>query len=1090
MEATEPLPASSRPAPPDNVFQCHQALIGQARLRLGLNGCKLNYAYGLCRAPSEEGIYKLFECMKENLRRMENPIRVAIDPARLKNLEAIQANKVVTSRWSTSLEAELSPDDSDPIDVMAGQLRLIVLRKLCSMGPFTLEKDGWWWCEFYSAPILANPNMAHILQILCTNSENFHVEMGDMDKWSHAMYLMERKEAATDEHTRRELDRLVVDEIGASSSMNRLFQVAHLRPFIHNYVRVYDSHVSWKSLLEIMRSDLAAYHLHHMDRFTTTFLPLLEAELWLAPGRQGKKRNSKQRPSCLKEALGSSFKEASLAAYECMLRGGGVEDQQKALRDALMQSKKLGVEDYPPAFWEAVDSILDGKGMIYTLPVAVREQERLAGWNVLLYLVGILYEPLYRVCCPGRCTANRPEVEDVLTKLMGPSLIQAEQRAKATTRVNRDIFGEIRWDEEGKTLRSAFFKSEDRAFKDAAHSFRRDRVECAFKARQKDTMRDSSKLGRSDVAQRILSMYPAAAQSCQAPPSMEGHNSGRNLQNFLREIHFFVSSTLPILCTLFEHSQEWRVWLESIHQLHARGDNSFLASKWWPFISDIDAFHETYTKDDIWWGEHGWQTYMEASDDAERPGMYEEEGEGDGQEEKHSVDGDEPAQELASTSLPIPLVGSCSEFIMTARTPIFDLVSISEKMGIVRDPKGLCVELFETLMKYTTLHDTSNVGNFGHHKTLDGAATSTTHPLSSDTIYEQLVQGPNPGVFSESAKHSLVPSLSPCLTTSLKETSTAPIAAGGGVPGPVTTSVPSSQSSPTPRDPEVTPENPKPVIPNTLGISNGRVQAKGGQASHQDLTPTHDPSVSRQATTVHPSSSVWPSPPTLSASHTAEAIRSAAPMPLSTANTEGDASVWPGMSLGGFKGSGSPECQSEGIHDDGAAQPLAASRDSCYRSPSPYLSSGEQGSPPKQSQPKISFRRDDGDWSANMVIKRHRDRDEPAQEPRKKRKVLPRKKGGKGGAWNKRPAEDYAEYDSEKESRPSTSLVNGKGREDLKRSFKEKEREGSKKPSKGKEREDSKKPFNGSSHSGSSGKQQDVSATSDDDSGPAYVLCN
>lgn len=145
-----PLGATAEAGHPDNILQCHRALIGKARFRLQ-DGRKLNYAYGLNRSPSEEGVNRLVELMRADLRRVENPIRIAIDPARLRNLEAIEANKALTEKWDTSVVVELAEDDKDAIDIMAGQLRLMSILKLCSMGPLTLEQDGWWWAEFYNS---------------------------------------------------------------------------------------------------------------------------------------------------------------------------------------------------------------------------------------------------------------------------------------------------------------------------------------------------------------------------------------------------------------------------------------------------------------------------------------------------------------------------------------------------------------------------------------------------------------------------------------------------------------------------------------------------------------------------------------------------------------------------------------------------------------------------------------------------------------------------------------------------------------------------------------------------------------------------
>lgn len=250
--------------------------------------------------------------------------------------------------------------------------------------------------------------MAHVLQILCTNSAPLRVEMTVRDKWNHAMHLMEKKEAATDAHTKRELDRLAVDELGPTSQVNRLFQMVRVRPFVHRYQQANAGSMAWKSLLEIMRSDLAPvrkhlsrrlarltlsrprcqqYHLHHMDRFATAFHPLLDPSAWGTPGNKGKKRKAKQRPRGLKRVLGSGFKDAAFAAYKCMLEGGDAQTQRALFRDTLMQSKDYDGENYPQAFWDAVDWVLDGKGMVYTISIALKEQKRLAGWSVLLYFV-------------------------------------------------------------------------------------------------------------------------------------------------------------------------------------------------------------------------------------------------------------------------------------------------------------------------------------------------------------------------------------------------------------------------------------------------------------------------------------------------------------------------------------------------------------------------------------------------------------------------------------------------------------------------------------------------------------------------------
>lgn len=379
----------------------------------------------------------------------------------------------------------------------------------------------------------------------------------------------------------------------------------------------------------------------------------------------------------------------------------------------------------------------------------------------------------------------------------------------AATRANEAIFGEVRWDQDDRLLRTDFFKKEERAFRQAADIFLGDGVEVGFKALQRGLVEDGGPLAQSDMAQHLFAMYPAAVESCQDPPSLQGHNAGRNLHNFLQEMHFFASSTLPILHTLFAHSREWRQWLESIHRLHACDEKSPLASKWWPFLSGIDAFHDTYTKSDTWWDEHGWPADMAAVGAGEPEGQQESRKSGssdaeeadapahgsqsvaDEQSTAHRADrapvtmtrdiirseagsdsGDtipednpcpdqvafptdphadtqrdappgpsnstpssnldetcaqasQPApslglpasqhgaghtspatwsfsgqkaslsQESGSTTRPMSLIGTWSDFVTNIKTPVSDLVSLSTKMGRVKDPQGLYAELFE-----------------------------------------------------------------------------------------------------------------------------------------------------------------------------------------------------------------------------------------------------------------------------------------------------------------------------------------------------------------------------------------------------------
>lgn len=135
----------------DNQVRQHRALIGYARFRLeDLQVGRENHNFGLSRSRSRAEVEKLAEHMKPSLKRMEHPIRIAILPSRLQNLEAIKANKDMSQERDTSLEIKLHDDDM-AIDILSGGCRLLAIRDLCSRyrEEFPFDKEGWWWSEVY-----------------------------------------------------------------------------------------------------------------------------------------------------------------------------------------------------------------------------------------------------------------------------------------------------------------------------------------------------------------------------------------------------------------------------------------------------------------------------------------------------------------------------------------------------------------------------------------------------------------------------------------------------------------------------------------------------------------------------------------------------------------------------------------------------------------------------------------------------------------------------------------------------------------------------------------------------------------------------
>ncbi|KDQ09833.1 hypothetical protein BOTBODRAFT_178748 [Botryobasidium botryosum FD-172 SS1] len=531
---------------------------------------QLDHAYGFSRPLKREGVERLCASFVSGLKRIENPMIMAIEPARIQNLEEVRANR--DPMVPSGITLKLGAGDTEQVSCIQGRQReggfLEYVRVNEERGTPVSVDECWWWFLVMNKEMLDRQEYHLVKLHLASNRGLVTVPTTATEAWEHSWNIFMASGKTV------EVDALL--ELGINADQQRLFVDEEVRDAVTTLV-MHKAHLAnwnWATLRKAVCGDFGIY----FKACLANYAQLLNE---------------------IDEACGGDI---GWCTPEVLARGLASCEGEESWLELLDSGEVLEV----PGGMRGVLVVNDDKTVFFG-PVLKQELTRVTPYREVISLISSWFDPMYYKRGPGtggnvgHTTGN---LADILDRMgLGCPSMYLEDLLKIISREGslrelhhhlRRACGELAIHHRGTTQKAAAWAKERADYLKGQQKPQKKLVEMMSDkkgdseedraSRRRGWMRANAALVSKLVAiENAAKHSPLGVYAREAGGDCENGNRARHWKAFVGEALCCLRFEVRLTERLMARSKAWRnVWrCVKLHRDATRVDVTLWAEDYW-----------------------------------------------------------------------------------------------------------------------------------------------------------------------------------------------------------------------------------------------------------------------------------------------------------------------------------------------------------------------------------------------------------------------------------------------------------------------------------------------------------------------------